>query len=146
LRAAGTAGSAFTHYSDGNNAEREFGELMKWFGSGAFSTGAGYTVRHIHFQQQLANGYFSPSQYWSHLAEIGFRVRAGRVYSGEFIGYLGAERQDPVTYVGAGELLLSNEFYIRRWELDLNYSHFHLAQASGAFHADMISGALGFRF
>jgi hypothetical protein len=50
-------GSAyFTHYSDGNNAEREFGELMKWFGSGAFSTGAGYTVRHIHFQQQLANG------------------------------------------------------------------------------------------
>ena len=140
-------GSAyFSHYSDGNNAEREFGELMKWFGSGAFSAGGGFAVRHIHFQQQLANGYFSPSQYWSQLGEIGFRVRAGRVYRGEFIGYLGAERQDPTTYVGAGELLLSNEFFIRRWELDLNYSHFHLAQASGAFHADMLSGALGFRF
>jgi tetratricopeptide (TPR) repeat protein len=140
-------GSAyFTHYTDGNKAERESAELMKWFGSGVFSAGSGVAVRHIHFQQQLANGYFSPSQYWSHLGEIGFRVRAGRVYRGEFIGYLGAERQDPTTYVGAGELQLNNEFYIRRWELELNYSHFHLAQASGAFHADMFSGALGFRF
>ena len=136
----------FTHYSDGNNAEREYGELMKWFGSGTFSFGGGYAVRHIHFQQQLANGYFSPGQYWSHLGEAGVRVRAGRVYRGEVLGYLGAERADPTGYNGAGEALLRNEFFIRRWELDLNYSHFHLAQATGAFHADMISGALGFRF
>ena len=140
-------GSAyFTHYSDGNNAERESAELMKWFGSGAFSVGSGVAVRHIHFQQELADGYFSPSQYWSHLGEIGFRVRTGHVYRGELLGFLGAERQNPTTYIGAGELMLSNEFYIRRLELDLNYSHFHLAQASGAFHADMFSGALGFRF
>lgn len=140
-------GSAFfTHYSDGNRAEREYGELMKWFGSGAVSLGGGYAVRHIRFQQELVHGYFSPGQYWSHLGEAGIRVRAGSVYRGEFIGYAGTERESPAPYNIAGEGLLRNEFFIRRWELDLNYSHFHLAQASGAFHADMFNAALGYRF
>lgn len=142
-----SASSYFTHYSDGNNAEREYGELMRWFDAGLFSVGGGYAFRHIHFEQPLAHGYFSPGQYWSHLGEAGVRVRAGRIYRGEVLGYFGSERQDPITgYTGAGEVLVRNEFLIRRWELDLNYSHFHLAQATGAFHADMLGAAVGFRF
>jgi tetratricopeptide (TPR) repeat protein len=136
----------FTHYTDGNDAEREYGELMKWFGSGTLSFGGGYAFRHIHFDQPLAHGYFSPDQYWSHLGEAGVRVRAGRIYRGEVVGYFGGERQDLGTYTPAGEVLVRNEFLIRQWELNLNYSHFHLAQATGAFHADMVSGAVGFRF
>jgi hypothetical protein len=136
----------FSHYSDGNDAEREYGELMKWFGGRALSFGAGYAVRHIHFDQQLAHGYFSPAQYWSHLGAAGLRVQVGRVYRGEYLAYAGAEREDPTGYNPAGEALANNQFFIHRWELDVNYSHFHLAQASGAFHADMASAALSYRF
>jgi hypothetical protein len=136
----------FTHYSDGNDAEREYGELMRWFGSGSFSIGAGYAFRHIHFDQPLAHGYFSPNQYWSHLGEAGVRVRVGRHYRGELLGYFGGEQERPAPFNTAGEFLLRNEFYVRRWELDVNYSHFALAQTTGAFHADMVGAALGFRF
>ncbi|HWG86848.1 MAG TPA: hypothetical protein VN679_03625, partial [Candidatus Acidoferrales bacterium] len=55
-----------THYTDGNRSEREFGDAMRWFPVGKISLGAGYAFRHIHFQQELDHGYFSPSQYWSH--------------------------------------------------------------------------------
>lgn len=136
----------FSHYSDGNDAERESGELMKWFGRKTLSFGAGYAVRHIHFEQQLDHGYFSPGQYWSHLGAAGVRVQIGRAFRGEYLAYAGAEREDPTGYNPAGEAVASNQFFIRRWELDVNYSHFHLAQASGAFHADMASGALSYRF
>jgi tetratricopeptide (TPR) repeat protein len=136
----------FSHYSDGNDAEREYGELMKWFGGRALSLGAGYAVRHIHFDQQLDHGYFSPGQYWSHLGTAGARVQIGRVFHGEYLAYAGAEREDPTGYNPAGEAVASNQFFIHRWELDVNYSHFHLAQASGAFHADMASAVVSYRF
>lgn len=136
----------FSHYSDGNDAEREYGELMKWFGGRTLSFGAGYAVRHIHFDQQLDHGYFSPGQYWSHLGAAGVRVQVGRVFRGEYLAYAGAEREDPTSYNPAGEAVASNQFLVHRWELDVNYSHFHLAQASGAFHADMASAALSYRF
>jgi tetratricopeptide repeat protein len=140
-------GSAFfSHYTDGNNAEREYGELTRWFGAGKFSVGGGYAFRHIHFDQPLAHGYFSPDQYWSHLGEAGVRLRAGRFYRGEVLGYFGGEREEPAGYTAAGEVLVRNEFVIRRWELDVNYSHFALAQATGAFHADMVGAAVGYRF
>ena len=136
----------FSRYSDGNDAEREYGELMKWFGGKTLSFGAGYAVRHIHFDQQLDHGYFSPGQYWSHLGAAGARVQIGRVFRGEYLAYAGAEREDPTGYNPAGEAVASNQFFIHRWELDVNYSHFHLAQASGAFHADMASAAVSYRF
>lgn len=136
----------FSHYSDGNDAEREYGELMKWFGGKTLSLGAGYAVRHIHFDQQLDDGYFSPGQYWSHLGAAGARVQIGRVFRGEYLAYAGEEREDPTGYNPAGEAVANNQFFIHRWELDVNYSHFHLAQASGAFHADMASAALSYRF
>jgi hypothetical protein len=138
--------SFFSHYSDGNDAEREYGELMKWFGGRTLSFGAGYAVRHIHFDQQLDHGYFSPGQYWSHLGAAGVRMQVGRVFRGEYLAYAGAEREDPTGYNPAGEAVASNQFFIHRWELDVNYSHFHLAQASGAFHADMASAGLSYRF
>ena len=133
-------------YSDGNRAEREYGELMKWLGGGKLSVGAGYATRHIRFEQQLNHGYFSPGQYWSHLGEAGVRVQIGRFYRGEYLAYLGAEREDLTPYNSAGQVVLSNEFFIRRWELDANYSRFQLAQATGAFQANMASIALGYRF
>src|SRR5262249_21667466 len=63
-----------THYSDGNRAERETAEALRWvhlFGN-TFSIGAGYAFRHLHFGQELNHGYFSPSQYRSHLGGTGF--------------------------------------------------------------------------
>src|SRR5262249_15594643 len=64
------AGSfALTHYSDGNRAEREWAEALRWFGprERPFSFAAGYAFRHLHFARDLSHGYFSPSQYHSNL-------------------------------------------------------------------------------
>ncbi len=135
-----------SRYSDGNHGEREFGETMRWFGFGNVSVGAGYAFRHIHFQQDLNHGYFSPSQYWSHLGAGGVRLNIGKFYHGEYLGYLGGERIDAGGFTSAGEFLLRNQFFYRRWDLEANFSHFQLVQSTAAFRSDVVSGALGYRF
>ena len=132
--------------SDGNRAEREYGETMRWFGSGTWSIGGGYAFRHIHFTQELNHGYFSPSQYWSHLGAGGFRLNVGKVYHGEFLGYLGGERINAGNFTTAGELLLRNQFFYHRWDFEGNFSHYQLVQSTAAFRSDVVSGAVGYRF
>ncbi|HYX52729.1 MAG TPA: tetratricopeptide repeat protein [Candidatus Limnocylindrales bacterium] len=140
-------GSLFlNHLSDGNRGEREFAEAMKWFGHSRISIGAGYAFRHLHMKEQLNNGYFSPGQYHSHLGAGGLRLDLGKHYRGEYIGYLGGERINAGNYSGAGELLLRNEFFVRRWQFEANYSHFQLVQSTAAFHANEVSGSAGYRF
>lgn len=140
-------GSLFlTRYSDGNRAEREYGDIMRWFGGKTFSVGAGYAFRHIHFQQQLNNGYFSPAQYRNHLGQAGLRLNIGRIYHGEYLGNLGVEQINQGPFTTGGELLLRNEFILRRWELEADYSHYQLVQSTAAFKADMFSAGLGYRF
>ena len=139
---------SLTHISDGNRAEREWGEVMRWFNlkGDTVSLGAGYAFRHLHFAQELAHGYFSPNQYWSHLGGGGVRVKIGKHYRGELLGYGGAENQDAGAYTPAGEGILRNDFIFGKWDLVADYSYYHLAQATGAFHAHSGTVSLGYRF
>jgi tetratricopeptide (TPR) repeat protein len=140
------AAGFLTRYSDGNRSEREYGEAMRWFGSGAWSIGGGYAFRHIHFTQEVNHGYFSPGQYWSHLGAGGFRLNIGKVYRGEYLGYMGGERINQGGFTNAGEVMLRNEFFYRRFDFEANYSHFQLVQSTAAFKSDVVSGAVGYRF
>ena len=135
-----------THFSDGNRSEREYGETMRWFPLGKVSLGAGYAFRHIHFEQELNHGYFSPSQYWSHLGAGGVRFNIGRFYHAEYLGYLGGERINAGAFTTAGEFLLRNQFFYHRLNFEANYSHFQLVQSTAAFRSDVVSGAIGYRF
>jgi len=144
------AGSfSLTHYSDTNRGEREWGEALRWFPwhDNQFALGGGYAFRHIHFTKDLNHGYFSPNQYRSHLGAAGFRMRLGKHYRGEYLGYGGAEiLEDFAGYSPAGEALLKNDFMFGPWDLSADYSYYHLIQATGAFRANAVSVTLGYKF
>ncbi|MBZ5522415.1 MAG: tetratricopeptide repeat protein [Acidobacteriia bacterium] len=140
---------SFNHYSDGNHSERESAEALRWFNlPGSYvSIAGGYAFHRVHFTQDLNHGYFSPGEYRSHLAAAGLRLRLGRHYRGELMGYGGAELlEDFGGYTPAGEVLLRNDFLFGRWDLGADYSHFHLIQTTGAFRADAASFNFGYRF
>ena len=135
------------HYSDGNHAERESAEVLRWLRLGPLSIGGGYAFRHLHFSQNLNHGYFNPGQYQSHLAAAGIRFQIGKIYRAEYLGYGGAEILKELSgYTPAGELVLKNDFTFGRWNLGADYSHFHLLQTTGAFRADSGSVTLGYKF
>jgi tetratricopeptide (TPR) repeat protein len=144
------AGSfSLTHYSDGNHGEREWGEALRWFPwhDNKFAIGGGYAFRHIHFTKDLNHGYFNPNQYRSHLGAAGFRMRLGKHYSGEYLGYGGAEiLEDFAGYSPAGVAAIKNDFLLGAWDLAADYSYYHLIQATGAFRANAVSVTLGYKF
>jgi tetratricopeptide (TPR) repeat protein len=140
---------SFTHYSDGNHGEREWAEALQWFPwhDNQFAVGGGYAFRHIHFIKDPNHGYFSPNQYRSHLGAAGFRMRLGRHYRGEYLGFGGAEvLEDFAGYSPAGEVLMKNDFLFGPWDLSADYSYFHLIQTTGAFRANAASVTLGYKF
>ena len=144
-----SASFSLAHYSDGNHAEREWAEGLRWFPwhDDQFALGAGYAFRHIHFIKDLNHGYFSPGQYRSHLGTAGFRMRLGKHYRGEYLGYGGAEvLENFAGYSSAGEMLLKNDFIFGRWDLAADYSYFHLIQTTGAFRANAATLTLGYKF
>ena len=140
------AAGYLSRYTDGNRSQREFGEAMRWFPLGKISLGGGYAFRHIHFQEELDHGYFSPSQYWSHLGAGGVRLNIGKFYRAEYLGYLGGERINAGGFTTAGELQVHNQFFYRRFNFEANFSHFQLVQSTAAFRSDVVSGAIGYRF
>jgi tetratricopeptide (TPR) repeat protein len=150
LRNLTVSGSLFlAHYNDGNHGEREWAEALQWFPwrDNQFAVGGGYTFRHIHFIKDPNHGYFSPNQYRSHLGAAGFRMRLGKHYRGEYMGYGGAEvLENFAGYSPAGELLVKNDFLFGHWDLAADYSYFHLIQATGAFRANAASMTLGYKF
>ena len=140
---------SLTHYSDANKGEREWAETLRWFSfhDNKFALGGGYAFRHIHFSKDLSHGYFSPGQYHSHLGAAGFRLRLGKHYRGEYLGYGGVESlENFADYSPAGELLLKNDFYFGKWDLAADYSYYHLIQTTGAFRANAVSVILGYKF
>jgi tetratricopeptide (TPR) repeat protein len=144
-----TGSFSLTHYSDGNHGEREWAEALRWFPwhDNQFALGGGYAFRHIHFTKDLNHGYFSPNQYRSHLAAAGFRMRLGKHYRGEYLGYGGAEiLENFAGYSPAGEVLLKNDFLFGPWDLSADYSYYHLIQTTGAFRANAVSVTLGYKF
>jgi tetratricopeptide (TPR) repeat protein len=143
------ASMVFSHYSDGNHAEREWAEAMKWFGfmDDKLSLGGGYSFRHLHFNKDLNHGYFSPGEYRSHLGAAGVRLRVGKWYRGEYMGYGGGELlKDFGNYSPAGEFLMRNDFIFGQFSLTADYSHYHLIQTTGAFRADAVSASFGYKF
>jgi tetratricopeptide (TPR) repeat protein len=144
-----TGSLAFAHYSDGNHGEREWGEVLRWFPwhDNQFAIGGGYAFRHIHFTKDLNHGYFSPNQYRSHLGAAGFRMRLGKHYRGEYLGYGGAENlEDFAGYSPAGVAVMKNDFLFGPWDLAADYTYFHLIQATGAFRTNAASVTLGYKF
>jgi hypothetical protein len=144
-----TGSFSIFHYSDGNHGEREWAEALRWFpwDDNKFAIGGGYAFRHIHFTKDLNHGYFSPNQYRSHLGAAGFRMRLGKHYRGEYLGYGGAEiLEDFAGYSPAGEVLLKNDFLFGAWDLSADYSYYHLIQTTGAFRANAVSVTLGYKF
>jgi hypothetical protein len=140
---------AIAHYSDTNHGEREWAEALRWFPwhDSQFAIGGGYAFRHIHFTKDLNHGYFSPNQYRSHLGAAGFRMRLGKHYRGEYLGYGGGELlEDFAGYTPAGEVLLKNDFYFNHWDLGADYSYYHLIQTTGAFRANAVTVTLGYKF
>jgi tetratricopeptide (TPR) repeat protein len=137
-----------THYSDSNRSEREWAETLRWFGpaNSSFGVAAGYAFRHLHYARDPNHGYFSPSQYHSHLAAAGVRFRVGKFYRAEYLGYGGIETLRNLDSSPAGELLLKNDFVWGRWDLAADYSYFHVIQATGAFRANAVSATLGYKF
>jgi tetratricopeptide (TPR) repeat protein len=137
------------HFSDGNHGEHEWAEGLRWFPwhDNQFAIGGGYAFRHIHFTKDLNHGYFSPNQYRSHLGAAGFRMRLGKHYHGEYLGYGGGELlEDFAGYTPAGEVLLKNDFYFSHWDLAADYSYYHLIQTTGAFRANAVTVTLGYKF
>ena len=144
-----TGSVSFTHYSDGNDGEREWGEALRWFPwhDGKFALAGGYAFRHIHFLQDENHGYFSPNQYHSQLAAAGFRMRLGKHYRGEYMGYGGAEILKSFdSSTPAGEVILKNDFLFGPWDLAADYSYYHLIQTTGAFRANAVNVTLGYKF
>lgn len=139
-------GYSRSHYSDGNRAERENAEILRWIGIPSFAFGTGYSFTHLHFTQSFHHGYFDPSEYRSHLAEAGFRFRIKNVFRGDYLGLAGIESVANGTYNPAGEVLLRNHFLLGRWDLELSYSRYQVAQSTGAFQANSGSVVLGYHF
>ena len=144
-----TGSLSFTHYSDGNDGEREWAEALRWFPwhDNKFALGGGYAFRHIHFLEDTNHGYFSPNQYRSQLAAAGFRMRLGKHYRGEYMGYGGAEiLENFAGYSPAGEVQLRNDFLFGPWDLAADYSYYHLIQTTGAFRANSVNVTFGYKF
>jgi tetratricopeptide (TPR) repeat protein len=144
-----TTNLSFNHYNDGNHSERESAEVLRWFNlpGNYVSIAGGYSFHRIHFTKDLGHGYFSPDEYRSHLGAAGVRLRFGRHYRGEVMGYGGGELlTDFANFTPAGEVLVKNDFLFGRWDLGADYSHFHLIQTTGAFRANAASFNFGYRF
>src|ERR1051326_3536294 len=144
-----TGSFSLAHYNDSNHGEREWAEALRWFpwDDNKFAIGGGYAFRHIHFTKDLNHGYFSPNQYRSHLGTAGFRMRLGKHYRGEYMGYGGGELlEDFAGYSPAGEVLLKNDFCFSHWDVAADSSYYHLIQTTGAFRANAVTVTLGYKF
>ena len=134
------------HYSDGNRAETERGEIIHWTGGSSVAFGAGYEFSHRHFLFDPLHGYFSPDEYRRHLGELGIRFRIGKTFRAEYLGRGGGESISNRSFTPAGELRLKHRIYIQRWAGGLDYSRFQVTQSTGAFGANSVSGFLGYDF
>jgi tetratricopeptide (TPR) repeat protein len=135
------------HYTDGNIGSRQGAELIREWRSPRLVFEAGYRYRRYSFQQELADGYFSPNNYQSHLAIAGVRFHSGRRYRGEFLVRSGLESPSAGNdFRGAWEIHARNELLLGNWTLDLDYLKYHLVQETGAFRADAGRFAFAYHF
>jgi Tfp pilus assembly protein PilF len=119
----------FSHgnYSDANSGQKLTAEALKWMGPAQLGFAAGYRFNHIGFRENLLHGYFSPSNYNSHLGLTGVRFRLGKVFRAEYLGGLGVESISAGTYHAAWQLALRNRWQLGNWEIGGDYFYFRLA-------------------
>jgi tetratricopeptide (TPR) repeat protein len=135
------------HYSDGNIGNRQSAEVIREWGAPRLIFEMGYRYRHASFAEELAQGYFSPNDYQSHLAMAGVLFRLGKRYRGALIGRFGAESVAAGSpFSAAGEIHVRNEVFLGNWTLELDYSKYHLVQSSGAYGADAGRFAFTYHF
>jgi tetratricopeptide (TPR) repeat protein len=135
------------HISDGNRAQREDVEVLRWIGPPRFAVAAGYRYTHYDFKEDPHHGYFSPDEYQSHLGVTGVTYKLGRSFTAEYLVRLGAQslaRGSP--YEFASEVSLRNKAIIGQWEIDADYFYFHQVQASGAFSSQAGRVGVAYRF
>jgi tetratricopeptide (TPR) repeat protein len=131
------------HYTDGNVGDHEWTEALHQWTTAKVTYSAGYRFRHYGFIQDVAHGYFSPDNYQSHQASFGVVFRPSRRYRGELTSLVGAESiASGADFQTAWEINVRNQLILGHWELNLDYSRYHMAQVTGAFRAD----AAGFEF
>ena len=134
------------HYSDSNRTQREDAEVLHWTEASHFAVGLGYQYTHSSFTQTFSHGYFNPNQYHSHLGLGGFRFVVGKIYRGEYIGQYGAESVLQTPYQIAWAVTAKNRLILGKWDLNADYTYFHLAQTTGAFRAQVGRLGLAYRF
>jgi tetratricopeptide (TPR) repeat protein len=135
------------HLSDGNLAQREDAEVLRWLGSPRFAIAAGYRYTHYDFKEDPHHGYFSPDEYQSQLGVTGVSFKIRRSFSAEYMVRLGAQslaRGSP--YQFASEVSLRNKAVIGKWEFSIDYFYFHQAQPSGAFSSQAGRLVVAYRF
>jgi len=131
------------HYTDGNVGDHEWAEASHQWTTAKVTYSAGYRFRHYGFSKDVAHGYFSPDNYQSHQASFGAVFRPSRRYRGELTTLVGAESiASGADFQTAWEINVRNQVILGHWELNLDYSRYHMAQVTGAFRAD----AAGFEF
>jgi tetratricopeptide (TPR) repeat protein len=135
------------HYTDGNVSGQQWGEAVHRWMTPKVTYLAGYRFRHYAFSQDVAHGYFSPNNYQSHQATFGVVFRPARRYRAEVISRVGAESiASGADFQAAWELSVRNQLMLGHWELSLDYSKYHMAQATGAFKADAGRFAFTYHF
>jgi tetratricopeptide (TPR) repeat protein len=135
------------HYTDGNIGGQEWAEALHGWTTAKVDYGTGCRFRHYGFTQDVAHGYFSPDNYQSYQAYLGAVVRPNRRYRGEITGLVGAESiASGADFQAAWELNARNQLILGRWELGLDYSRYHLAQATGALKADAARFQFAYHF
>ncbi len=135
------------HYSDGNIGSRQSAELIREWGATRLTFEMGYRFQHYGFDQDLSHGYFSPNSYQSDLAMAGVLFHMGKRYRGSLIGRGGAESVAAgAPFSPAWEIHARNDVILGNWTLELDYSKYHLVQATGALGADVGRFAFTYRF
>jgi len=133
------------HYSDGNIGSRQSAEVIRAWRSRGLTFQTGYRYRHLSFERELEHGYFSPDSYHSHLAVAGVLFHAGTRFRNEVLVRSGVESiAADSRFSFAWEIHSRNEVVLGHWTLELDYSKYHLVQASGALRAD--AGQLAFAY
>lgn len=135
------------HYTDGNVGDQEWAEAVRQWATRKVDFVGGYRFRHYGFSQDVAHGYFSPDNYQSHQATIGAIFHSPRKYRGELTAHVGAESiASGADFQAAWEINARNQVTLGQWELNLDYSRFHMAQATGAFRADAARFEFAYHF
>jgi len=124
-------------YSDGNLAEQQWVEAVRQWTTPKINYIAGCRFRYYAFSQNFEHGYFSPNNYQSYQIALGAVFHPGRRYRGEITALAGAESiASGASFQPAWEIDVVNQLIFGHWTLGLDYSWYHMTQATGAYKAD----------